>query len=182
MSKRVNLTAFCRMGMPPLELFSRGDFSYGWNGWLLIRVKRRRNVPEVGSASRLTRIDLEKPFEGIAQASFHPPPSFEPPQVQCPICVASGFDPDYPYRQYSCVACGGTGLDPVSVSLDGGLPFHLDSLLLIDGLPAVEIAVVPEKRRLFFRFRGGDGALLSFHKHLFRHIDLNNKEGLRNAA
>ena len=182
MSKRVNLTAFCRMGMPPLELFSRGDFSYGWNGWLLIRVKRRRNVPEVGSASRLTRIDLEKPFEGIAQASFHPVPNFEPPQVQCPTCVGSGFDPDYPYCRYGCVACAGTGLDPVSVSLDGGLPFHLDSLLLIARLPAVEIAVVPQKKRLFFRFRDGDGTLPSLIKRLFRHIDLNNKKALRNAA
>ena len=102
--------------------------------------------------------------------------------MPCLTCVGSGFDPDYPYCQYGCVACGGTGLDPVSVSLDGGPPFQLDSLLLIDGLPAVEIAVVPEKRRLFFRFRGGDGALLSFPKRLFRHIDFNNKKGMRNAA
>jgi hypothetical protein len=35
---------------------------------------------------------------------------------------------------------------------------------------------------LFFRFRDGDGTLLSFHKRLFRHIDLNNKKALRNAA
>ena len=102
--------------------------------------------------------------------------------MQCVTCAGSGFDPDYPYRQYKCAACGGTGLDPVSVSLDGGLPFHLDSLLLIAGLPAVEIALVPEKKRLFFRFRGGDGTLMSLIKRLFRHIDLNNKKGLRNAA
>jgi hypothetical protein len=101
--------------------------------------------------------------------------------VQCPTCIGSGFDPDYPYRQYSCVACNGTGLDPVSVSLNGSLPFHLDSLLLIDGLPAAEIAVVPERMRLFFRFRDGDGdgdgdgTLLSFHKRLFQHVDLNYK-------
>jgi hypothetical protein len=182
MSKRINLTAICRMGMPPLELFSRGGFSYGWNGWIAIRVKRRRNVPEVNIDCHLTRTDLDELFEGIAQASFHPVPNFEPPQVQCPTCVGSGFDPDYPYRQYSCVACDGTGLDPVSVSLDGSLPFHLDSLLLIDKLPAVEIAIAPEKMRLFFRFRDGDGTLRSFHKRLFQHIDLNNKKALRNAA
>jgi hypothetical protein len=182
MSKRINLTAFCRKVIPPLELFSRAGFSYGWNGWLAIRVKRRRNVPEVHNDSHLTRIDLDELFEGIAQTSFHPVPNFEPPQVQCPTCVGSGFDPDYPYRQYNCVACGGTGLDPVSVSLDGDLPFHLHSLLILAKLPAVEIAVVPEKKRLFFRFRGGDGALLSFHKRLFHHIDLNHKTGLRNAA
>jgi hypothetical protein len=70
--------------------------------------------------------------------------------------------------------------DPVRV-LRSGLPLHLGRLLLIDGLPAVEIAVVPEKMRLFFRFRDGDGTLLSFHKLLFRHIDLNNKEEFGNA-
>jgi hypothetical protein len=127
-------------------------------------------------------IDLDELFEGIAQASFQPLPNLEPPQVQRSTCVGSGFDPDHPYRQYNCVACGGTGLDPVSVSLDAGLPFHLHSLLILAKLPAVEIAVVPEKKRLFFRFRGGDGTLLSLIKRLFRHIDLRNKKGLRNAA
>jgi hypothetical protein len=43
--KRVNLTAFCRMGMPPLEPFSRGGFSYGWNGWLAIRVQAPSQCP-----------------------------------------------------------------------------------------------------------------------------------------
>jgi hypothetical protein len=136
----------------------------------------------VHNGIHLTRIDLDKLFEGIEQASFQLLPNLEPQQVRCPTCVGSGFDPDYPYRQYECAACGGTGFDPVSVSFDGGLPFHLHSLLILAKLPAVEIAVVPEKRRLFFRFRGGDGTLLSFHKRLFQHIDLNNKKGLRNAA
>jgi hypothetical protein len=80
------------------------------------------------------------------------------------------------------LACGGTGFDPVSVSLAGGLPFPLDSLLFIDELPAVEIAVVPEKRRLFFHFCSGDGVLMSIIKHLSRHVDLKKKRGLRNAA
>jgi hypothetical protein len=102
--------------------------------------------------------------------------------MPCLTCVGSGFDPDYPYCQYGCVACGGTRLDPVSVSLDGRLPFHLDSLLLIARLPAVEIAIVPQKKRLFFRFRDGDGTLLSLIKRLFRHVDLNDQKGLRNAA
>jgi hypothetical protein len=66
---------------------------------------------------------------------------------------------------------------PVRGLRSGGLPFHLGRLLLIDGLPAVEIAVAAEKMRLFFRFRfrDGDGTLLSFHKRLFQHIDLNYK-------
>jgi hypothetical protein len=164
MNKRFDLVAFCGTGIPPLKPFSRGSFSYGYNDRLIIRINRRRNVPEAYNDSHLTEIDLDKIFEGIAQASFQLPPNFEPAQVQCVTCAGSGFDPDYPYRQYNCVACGGTGFDPVSVLLDGGLPFHLDSLLLINGLPAVEIAVVPEKRRLFFRFCGGDGALMSIIK------------------
>jgi hypothetical protein len=53
MSKRVNLTASCRRGIPPLVLFSRGGVSYGWNGWLLVRDKRRRNIPEVHNDSHL---------------------------------------------------------------------------------------------------------------------------------
>jgi hypothetical protein len=182
MSKRIDLTALCGTDMPPLELFSRGDFSYGSNGWLVIRVNRRRNIPEVYNDGHLTGIDLDELFEGFTQASFKPLPNLELPRVACVTCFGSGFDPDYPYRQYECVACGGTGLDPVSVSLDGGLPFHLDSILLINRLPAVESAVVPEKRRLFFRFCGGDGGLLSFHKRLSRHIDCSNKKGLRDAA
>jgi hypothetical protein len=181
-NKPIDLIAFCDSGVPPLEPFSRGGFTYGYNGWLIIRVNRRRNVPEVHNDSRLTRIDLDGLFEGIAQASFHPLPNFEPPRFQCPTCVGSGSDPDYPYRQYSCVACDGTGSDPVSVSLDGGLPFHLDSLLLIDGLPAVEIAVIPEEKLLFFRFRGGNGALMSLVKRLSRHINLNNKKKARRSA
>jgi hypothetical protein len=62
------------------------------------------------------------------------------------------IDPDYPYPIYRCLACGGTGLDPASVSLDGGLPVHLHSLLLLAKLPGVEIAVVPEKSSSSFAF------------------------------
>jgi hypothetical protein len=51
---------------------------------------------------------------------------------------------------------------PVRGLRSGGLPFHLGRLLLIDGLPTVEIAVAAEKMRLFFhfRFRDGDGTRL----------------------
>lgn len=174
----MNLKTFCVETDAPrlFALFSVETFSYATDRHIIIRVPRQADIAE---DKRWSAVNPALPFEGnaIATALFREPPAIRLPPAdrECSACCGSGREHDCPDCRCDCPACGGSGEERISAALEG-LPFDLRYLRVVFSPPAVAIAVhrgnPPHHSRLFFRFEGGDGALMPLARPWKQHIEL----------
>lgn len=140
------------------EPFSRDEYTYATNGHIIVRVPRVAEIGEVPRILAPEKIFAPLPADGWRTLRVALPPAAPP--KECGACY-DGYEHDCPGCTCECYECKGTGLDEPNLSTEiGGVIFDLKYIRMIAELPGVEIYVTDGKSPTFFRFEGGDGALM----------------------
>lgn len=165
--------------------WSVGEFTYATNGHLLIKVPHLHDVPAM---IHPIRIDNGWPTEQPEQwfdipICEAPAPVVcpkckgkKPEKGKCPECRGNGiveFKNRYNTYEAECASCDGTGTESVCSNCDGtgtvevieGLPigcsgFSKKYLALLATLPNCKIGPVTQCGPAWFRFDGGEGAIM----------------------
>ena len=175
----INLQSFCGDDADPSYLhkpFSYEDFTYATDERIMVRVPRRENVPELSADNPIK--DPTKPMQGFGTVRFAPPPPYSIPtgsdEVKCPSCEGRGLEHDCPDCTCICAKCEGTGALKTSTTV-GSINFDLNYLRQVLALPGVEIAEPQDRAPLYFRFTGGDGALMPLTRQYPKHVEIFGK-------
>lgn len=152
------------------EPFSRGEYTYATNGHIMVRVPRVAKIGEVPRTPNPDRIFAPMPADGWRPLRGELPPIA--PTEECSYCYGSGFlDEDEGDCGLDCLECDGTGLVEPKVSTEiGGVIFDMKYIRMIAELPGVEIVITDGKSPSFFRFEGGDGALMPMRSEFENHV------------
>jgi hypothetical protein len=160
--------------------FSFGEFSYGCDGRIAIRVARREDVKETEQPKVAETLNKWlAPLEALAFESAAPilPDDQEViTQEDCEECKGRGTDHDCPECQCTCDVCAGSGVETsveeISVVAFGRI-FRLKYLRTVLQLPGIEIASLGEALApVLFRFDGGCGVLMPRSRKAARHIEI----------
>lgn len=175
----IDIKPFCSTdkALPYLmQPWSRGAYTYATDGYILVRVARRDDVPENSQAP-----DAEKLLEKVQidTASFTPLPPFDlPPEKmdECASCGGSGYEHDCPNCNCICKNCNGSGEEShygfISVGIFG-LPYASRYIAIIRSLPGVEISRTAARLDpMPFRFDGGIGLLMPLTRCSETHIEV----------
>lgn len=167
----VDLKKFCgtEWSRPYLnEPFSRGEYTYATDAAIIIRMPRVAEIGEVPGAPNPEKIFAAMPADGWRPLRVDLPP-VAPPE-ECISCY-NGHEHDCPDCTCECEECDGTGKVAAKVStVIGGVIFDMKYIRMIAELPGVEVSITDSNSPSFFRFEGGDGALmprtLEFENHV----------------
>lgn len=161
--------------------FTIGDWSYATNGHICVRVPRIEDVP-AATEEKLTA-NVPKLFADIPEDGYVPLPAVvieADPHDDCEECDGRGNVHDCPSCQCVCSACDGTGTPVIghntSVQI-GEAIFSGRYIAQIQTMPGVRITAPIkdvgshlELKACFFKFDGGEGALMPRRNKLERHI------------
>lgn len=167
----VGLKQFCgaEWSWPYLhEPFSRGEYTYATDGAIIVRVPRVAEIGEDPYTPNPEEIFATMPADGWRPLRVELPPIA--PTEECWSCY-DGFEHDCPDCTCECDECDGTGLVEPNLSTEiGGVIFDLKYIRMIAELPGVEVAITDGKSPSFFRFEGGDGALMPMRSEFKNHV------------
>lgn len=143
--------------------FSYGDWSYATNGYIMVRVPRRDDVPERKEGTGAEKIFAERGEPALLPTRITlAKPKFEECE-ECEACDARGRVHNCPSCQCVCPACEGTGRAPVKsvVDLLGGT-FDGRYVRLLAALPDLRLPTnaPAEFGPLPFGFDGGGQGVL----------------------
>jgi hypothetical protein len=165
--ERKDLKRFCltwEFSMYDLgEPFDRGDFSYGTNGHVAVRVPKINGQSPLADVGKKTP-EIEKIFaDALEPQEYIPVP--DPGTINVVVCEECWEGPD--------CDCEETGFREVfSWRKVGEQYFQNKYLRLIRTLPGAEIGTTKGMKAARFRFDGGDGLVMP--------VDISrcNKEGI----
>lgn len=172
----INLKQFCSTDKlrPYLhEPFSFGEYTYATNGYILIRVPRLTEYPEVEKAPAKA---AEERFSSRAVYRMQPLPAYrfpEPEKVKCSGCDGRGHEHDCPDCTCECEDCNGMGWirERISAAL-GAAVFDAEYLSWIAALPGVIVPTEPSPTKpMPFTFDGGEGVLMPRRGPAEKHIE-----------
>lgn len=152
------------------EPFSRGEYTYATNGHIMVRVPRVAGIGEIPLIKNPEKIFAPMPADGWRTLRVALPPV--DPSKECSYCYGSGFlDDDEGDCGLDCIECNGTGFVVANVSTEiGGVIFDLKYIRMVAELPDIEIVIGPIDGQSFFRFSGGDGALMPMRSEFENHV------------
>lgn len=166
-NQSINLELFCDPGRPEIERpLSIGEWSYGTNGHILVRIPRRDDIAE-----NKTLQFPEKLLAILAEPHrYKPAPKFEIPEKlewenvsECYACQTTGKEHGCPGCQCKCRFCDGTGkitsTDVAKVKI-GKVPFNAKYVSWLNSMPDLKIGVPRHAQPMPFRFNGGEGLLM----------------------
>lgn len=173
----MDLSPFCGRDLtrPYLQQpFSYGEWTYATNGHICVRVPRRPTVEEnENMKDKAANLFLQN-----TASEFSPMPKVTIPadlgeDDDCNTCDGRGTEHDCPDCECLCEDCGGSGKEPpgsrISIGIGEGI-YQGSYVLLMQTLPAVEIAKPDKEKPLCFRFDGGEGLLMPRRSELSNHI------------
>ncbi|BEV44809.1 hypothetical protein [Afipia carboxidovorans] len=161
--------------------FTQGAYTYATDRAVIVRVPKVDGVAQLDS---VVAIDADRPFKHFSDQSFAPlpklnlPPLSGPKVVACTECDGRGTEHDCPDCNCVCDACDGTGKEEVETKIStslGGATLQLKYVHLIASLPRVEISTqlaASLNGPVFFRFDGGEGALMPMTRPCENHIQI----------
>lgn len=168
-TKPVDLTPFCDAQENGARAFMRApfsqdDFTWATNGKILVRVPRLPDVTEHPLAPHMRKTWVDGIGPWVPVTPFVIPMSEE----ECRDCDGTGKQHECPDCTCECEQCEGTGM---VTSYDeyvrvGALFIPGRDARLILALPGLEIQVPlsREEPHFHFRFDGGEGMSMPFHK------------------
>jgi hypothetical protein len=163
--------------------FTLGDFTYATNGHILVRLPKIDGVEEIKNAPNPSKIfkDFPAPNYFVSLPALALPPLEGPEIVDCDVCGGSGKEHECPDCDCECMACDGSGKEhrekKISTTL-AGVILQLRYVRKLAALPHVEIAphlAIADKSPVFFRFDGGDGALMPMISEFETHVQIERK-------
>lgn len=187
MTERVDLMQFCSEERDLAYLsrpWTRGGYTFATNGHILVRVAARGDVPDSKKAPGTDRIFALQPTGPFVDAPKQKFPVFV--SRPCKLCLGSGYEPDPEpgLEAEECEGCWGSGKvqERRSAKL-GGMTFNICYLRQVWSLPGLLLGPdVPNDHPWFFRFDGGEGALMQMRgghaDHRDLKIDLPKSHGL----
>jgi hypothetical protein len=166
--------------------WSRGDFTYASDGFIVIRVPRREDCPEIENpvnAEAIFNVTPE-PVDGfIALPSIEKigelkvcPKCKGKALEECPECDGEGeldIRSDFNTYTVECKSCGGEGdecaechgagnIEPTPTVEIGGSMFTTPYIRALIALPGAQIAVNRDSRKAsWIKFKGGDALLMA---------------------
>lgn len=181
----VDLQQFCSTDSVRFYLhnpFTLGDFTYATNGHIIVRVPKVDGVPLAESAPNPSNIFKDFPASDrfTALPPLNLPKAEGPETVDCSECDGRGKEHECPDCDCECEACDGSGKEVrekrVSTEL-AGVILQLRYVRQIAALPHVEIAphLAINGKPVFFRFEGGDGALMPMRAGYETHVQVERK-------
>lgn len=154
--------------------WSRGEFTYATNGYIIIRLPRLADVPENEKAPD----PEEKVFPSIIdQIATKQIPEFNMPEIEndeCGWCEGRGTKHACRRCDCNCEQCNGTGntLQKVSIELFGHI-FNAHYIKMIAILPNARLAIGANYMMLTkFEFDGGMGAIMPCTDHYALRVEL----------
>lgn len=169
----VDLKKFCSTDTLRKDLhepFSRGEYTYATDGYIMVRVPLVAEIGEVPYTPNPEEIFAPMPADGWRTLRVELPP-VAPPE-ECGLCY-DGSVHDCPDCTCECDECNGTGLVPAKVSTEiGGEIFNMKYIRMIAELPGVEVALGVSDAAMFFRFEGGVGALMPMMSGFENHVNV----------
>lgn len=154
--------------------FTRGQWSYGTNGRVLVRIPRQDDIPEKPDAP-----DVEKLFEGKEAASCTEVLKIDLPASDdddaCDRCDGRGVEHDCPGCHCKCDECDGTGATQIWHGTSFGLGdaiFNAQYLWQIRNLPGLRFGKPSATDPIMFVFDGGEGLVMPMRSKLGRHEEL----------
>jgi hypothetical protein len=144
--------------------FTMDGFTYSTNGHIIVR------VPAIEGAECRDKVGADRVFQfatdELYSLSFPTlPPVPDTKEVECSDCEGTGHEhPNCDKCECDCLNCDGAGTEKIEpkkyVLIDGGL-FDLKYVTMLAELAPIRIARRTENQQpLYFRFEGGEGALM----------------------
>lgn len=173
--------------------WSAGEFTFATNGHLLIKVPRLQDVPEMVNPIDVTRgWPQEEAAEWFDVPACEAPADVVCPKCKgkqpktgaCPECAGDGeieFSNMHNTYTVECATCDGEGTEPICSNCDGagmvevieGIPvgcsgFSKKYLALLATLPNCKIGPVGQTISAWFRFDGGEGAIMPLRPDVYQ--------------
>lgn len=182
----MNLQPFCsreEFTRPYLmKPFSIGEWTYATNGHICVRVPRLGDVPDAAEPKLIKNVPAL--FEGMPTEGFNPLPKITieaDEDEECLDCDGRGTEHDCDYCKCVCAKCEGTGHPvagyDVSVGISGAIfsGVYIAQLLTLPKVtmtePCKEVEHAGKCKAAYFRFDGGEGALMEMRSPNGTHID-----------
>jgi hypothetical protein len=158
--------------------WSRDEYTYATNGWVLVRTARLPDVPENSECpdaeSILMLPDLQKQQKMVPLLPFEI--SEEMLSQECADCLGTGTPHDCPDCQCECEVCEGKGQCPVLVSVKLlGAFYNVRLIQALMALPGIQFSAKPPRHDAArFVFDGGEGAIMPLKTAGDRQIEVGN--------
>lgn len=148
--------------------FSRGEYTYATDGAIIVRVPLVAEIGETPRTPNPEKIFAPMPADGWRTLRVALPTVA--PTKECGSCY-HGFEHDCPDCTCECDECKGTGFVEPNLSTEiGGVIFDLKYIRMVAELPGVEVVITDGISPSFFRFEGGDGALMPMRSEFENHV------------
>jgi hypothetical protein len=141
--------------------WSAAENTFASNGYIIIRVQRRADVPERKSAPSLKA--LQEWFYKEPKKWFSIPADMDPKPIEIPCAECNGKGKHkYQGSFIECEDCGGEGKYDKHKRIPIGDEAGFSNVYLswLAELPGIEIAPFGAEEPARFRFEGGDGLLM----------------------
>ena len=164
----LDLTVFCARGNHRSHIatpWSAGEWTYACDGWLILRVPRRADVPERSDAPLIERF-----FADVGAREWRPFPKVALPQPKvrrCEDCKGNGVEHECPECSCECWHCNGSGQFHQQIVVRcGSYELNANRWRYLALLPGLRLATAANKNRhVPFEFDGGIGLVMAMRGH-----------------
>jgi hypothetical protein len=183
-----DLLPFCHASsLKMMAPWSHGDFTYASDGFVVVRVPRLPEVPEIKNPVKAHKIFEDTPepatgfvpmptIEEIGETTVCPKCKGDSDGGECPECDGEGnvtLETDYNSYECECKTCGGEGtgckecndmgyLEPTPKCVIDGSTYTTGYIRLFMEIPGARIAanIVNPRVPSWIKFDGGDALLM----------------------